>query len=499
MAPATPAHPAEAALRSDVVHGALVLAAGLCLALMTLLLWDLAQIQVYRHDAMYYLPQQAFFDKLVAEGRWINYALYPLLRQVPGGLAAAVSLLCWGFFAFASARRWVRSSLLALCIAGLAMQVSPLMNQLQWPATVLPAFVLLALAPLLARTVPALLFYPLLGVLFFGTFSYLYYLLPLLHLHWLAGDDVKENLRKLWLRLLPLWALGFVAGYLSSLLAVYLASGALGMEIESWRQPHYVESVGDIAANLQRAAGYFGEHLQLLFPDALHVVVGVIAVGACFTGNQAPRFAALGTLALAIMSVHYVLTIPLGIIISFRTASPMWLGCIALLFFAPLRERTQALALLACLLFFTTSLYLQNRDTLHWYAAVTSTFSQDLRAASPQPPAVYKGAVLLSDDAAVAAAITAIEAEFGLRPQPQMESLARAARWVSAAREAGFEKVWLCDTQAKRARPLCRRIVNGAPPPPVGCRPGLYRIAGESEGFLLVEINPPQCLRALPR
>ncbi|TXS90829.1 hypothetical protein FV139_17825 [Parahaliea maris] len=495
MAPATPALPTQTALRSDVVRGGLTLAAGLCLTLTALLLWDLLQVQVYRHDAMYYLQQQAFFDKLVAEGRWINYYLFPLLRQIPGGLAAVVSLLCWGLFAYLSARRWVQSSLLALCIASLAMQISPLMNQLQWPATILPAFLLLGLAPLAAARIPALLFFPVFGVLMFGSFSYIYYLLPLLYLRWLDSDDLAANMKRLCLQLLPLWALGFVVGYLSSLLAVYLASGAFGMEIESWRQPHYIESPGDVAANVQRAFGYFTEHLSALFPDGLHVVAGAAAATLCLLGNRSPRYIALGTLALAIICVHYVLTVPLGIIISFRTASPMWLGWIALLFFTPLRLRWQALGLLACLLLFTTSLYLQNRDTLRWYATVTTTFTGQLRAASPKPPESYQGAVFLSSDTAVAEAISAIESRYGLKPLPEMESLARAARWVPAAREAGFRKVWLCETEEKRARPLCTRILEGAPASPARCQSGLYRVNGESKGFLLVEMNPPECLQ----
>ncbi|WP_157976710.1 hypothetical protein [Parahaliea mediterranea] len=486
-----PARPPGGAL-----SGAQWLAALVGLVLASLLVLQLADIGVYRHDAMYYLPRPAFFDKLLTEGRWLNYLLFPVLRLIPGPAAAIAALLCWGLFVFISARRWVGSPAYALLLACLALQVTPLMNQLQWPATSLPAFALLALAALLAPRLPAGLFYPLFAVLLFGSFSHLYYLLPLLHLHWLAGKDLTANLKTLWLKLIPLWAMGFVVGYGSALLAVYLAGGGLGIAIEEWRRPHYIESGADLLDNSQRALHYLAQHLQPLLGKLWLVPLATGAVILSLMGNRVARFVPLALLALCMGGVHYLLTVPLGIVISFRTAGPLWLACLVVMFFTPLRNRYQAALLLACALALGTALYLQNRQALKWYNTITSTLQQALLDTLPKPAGDYTGVVLLSDDAAVAAAVERIERHHRLAPG-QMESLSRAARWVPAAKAAGFNKVWLCGSQDRRQRPVCARILTGVEPRAPACRPGLYDIVGESRGFLLVAINPPECLAML--
>ena len=41
------------------------------------LLFDLLQVQIYRHDALYYRSLDEYLYNVKTEGRWVNYLLYP--------------------------------------------------------------------------------------------------------------------------------------------------------------------------------------------------------------------------------------------------------------------------------------------------------------------------------------------------------------------------------------------------------------------------------------
>ena len=144
---------------------------------------------------------------ITAEGRWLNYWLFPLLTRVDGSIALYLNLPCLFLFAYTAARRYIKDSAYALAFAGLCMEASPWVHHLTWPTTVLPASVLLA-AALSVRALPIYVFYALFGSLFAGSLQHLYYLLPLLHLPLLDGTTFRSNFRTLAIRIVPAWIAG---------------------------------------------------------------------------------------------------------------------------------------------------------------------------------------------------------------------------------------------------------------------------------------------------
>ena len=64
--------------------------------LLVLNLKEVMLVQVWRHDALYYLPH--YTDQVKAEGRWINYFLFDFLKTFPAHASALLSISCFGRF-----------------------------------------------------------------------------------------------------------------------------------------------------------------------------------------------------------------------------------------------------------------------------------------------------------------------------------------------------------------------------------------------------------------
>ncbi|MCI0500304.1 MAG: hypothetical protein L0Y61_00975, partial [Epsilonproteobacteria bacterium] len=210
----------------------------------TSILYDLLQIHIYRHDSLYYITQAFYFNVFTAEGRWINYIFYPITTLISGRLLSFFIVLSFFYFLYIVAYRWTKNIYYAALIALLFFQIPSMYDLVMWPATAACAFIVLLLSTFLVQRLPIYLFFIVFGILFFGTMSNFYYLLPLLYLDRLEPNDWGKNVRLFFLKIIPAWAVGFIVGYAVAQLIIYANTGHL-MEIAQWRGPHYIHTVGD--------------------------------------------------------------------------------------------------------------------------------------------------------------------------------------------------------------------------------------------------------------
>src|SRR5690606_32492631 len=121
------------------------------------------------------------------------------------------------------------------------IQIPLLRVQLEWPETVIFGFMLLALSSTESKKIPDYLFFPLFSILFFGTYSAFYFLLPLLYL---GSSSFKYNLR-----ILIIWGFSFIGGYLVASSFVYFTTGST-IVISDWRRPNPISDFGDLIQNI---------------------------------------------------------------------------------------------------------------------------------------------------------------------------------------------------------------------------------------------------------
>jgi len=468
------------------------LIATVAIALTLSLLFDLFNIHIYRHDALYYIDQETYLEKLKQEGRWLNYFLFPALSVIPGRLAILLEIVSLFIFALIASNRWTKNLGYALLLAFLVIHISPLMPQFMWPAVIFPSFLLLLVAALVSSRMPTYGFYLVFGVLFLGTLSHLYYLLPLAHLTRFSSDaSLRQNLRQLFLNLLPAWALGFVAGYGVALLMVYIISGQVGLQIAEWRNPHYIHDIRDLLTNIMTSWRALTMHSESLFSSVLMVLAGVAAIAIGAVNSCKNVYVPMVILALAIIIAQYVIVIPIGIMVSFRTAIATWLGFIALMFFIPAVSKRQYLLLLPLIVVTMVSFNNVNHQTLKWYSFITNTYYEALLRSSPLPPKQYKGLLFLSTDAEVQSMNARLTNHLHLTLEKiNMEYLGQANRWAPVAHEAGFKTVLLCNAEQK-FMDVCRTALSNFSSAATMDRQytGLYRILGQQDGFLVVAIN----------
>jgi len=462
---------------------AAVVTAGLFVALA--LVVDLLQIRVYAHDSVFYT--ESYVYKLKAEGRWLNHLLFPVSSRIPGSVAVLYDLLFLSLFVFLVAKRWTGRTSYSILLSLLVIQAAPLMEALLWPATS-PTLPILFLAALISPYINVYLFYILFGVLLVGTNSF--YLLPLAHLHLFKNRQIRQNIRILLFKILPGWALGFLAGFAVSLLIVYALTGQVGLQIQDWRQPNYVHSLDDLIANTSDSLGSLRFYLSRLFDGFWQTFFMVAAFLIGFYRVNKAEYIPAAILAFGIIVVHTILTLPAGLVMSFRSTLAAWIGVLVIFFFYPnLRDR-QYFLLLPVLLAMMVSLYRVNHETLNYYSSITNTYYDELVRITPLPPRLYQGLVFLSSSAEVMQMNAFLIEKLHLK-RGVMESVNEDFNWAAVAREAGFKQVHLCGKNRPENAANCEYLYRNYEPYEATDlhRSGLYTIHGQKNGLLIVSLS----------
>ncbi|MAE95212.1 MAG: hypothetical protein CL910_11180 [Deltaproteobacteria bacterium] len=406
-------------------------------------------LDVWRHDSLYYHP---FGAKAWISGRWLTYLLsFPLLF-LPGGPLWLAGFLLFGGFAFLVARGFGQDSRGSLLFALLAAQIPCLYGLSLWPVGNLPMPLLLFAAGLAARRLSMWPFYLLFGVLFLGVTQQYYFLLPALHLPEVLAS--RRGPLRATVRLLAAWVTGFLVGYLVVLVYVYLASGHVGMQVPTWRDPHYVTDLASLLANIATSGSWLLQHLGAAGQLTLGglTLLAMVVTGAWGTRRSdiAVRVVVFGAMGLAL----YAVMVPIGVTIHFRSATPVFFALLCFAFLGWSGGRHRGLYPIGVLLVLVPFGF-TNLENLLWYRTVTGEYQSRLREVMPKPPEAYEGVVLLQGNARALQA--RIERESGRRARFIVSELSDdrgiEKRWKPSGLAMGFQRVRYCLNEHCRSIP----------------------------------------------
>ena len=467
---------------SGLIVTTAILVSAICTAAIIV---DLYQIHIFRHDSVYYIGH--YLHKLKGEGRWINYLLFPYLKLIPGQAAVYLNILLFFSFCNIFIYKWTKDIVYSLLLSLLFIQIYPLYSEILWPATILPAFITLFFASLVVQRLPCLIFYSLFGLLFLGTLSSLYYLLPLLHLYLLNAPDIQTNIKTLLFKIIPAWAFGFIFGYLVASAMIYILSGQHGMIIDEWRNPHYIKNIHDLIHNTHISLSSLATHTSEILSGYWRPVALITALLVGLSGKYRHQHIPMILLSTAIVASHYVITLPVGIAIMERTVIANWVGVLAIALLIPSVEKWQQLLVLPIIALLTASFYYHNHRSLQWYSVITNRYYDDLLIASPRPPHHYSGLILQGSDNNIVRTTQILGSKLHLRKGAQ-EGLDNGFRWKPVAYEAGFRNVRFCDHEQGIS---CEQLIGHHTEPDNTISSGLYIVTGTTDdGYLLISINP---------
>lgn len=407
------------------------------------------QVDFWRHDSLYYV--NSYDNKLISEGRWINFLLFPALRYIPAALACSLSYLGLIAFVYAISRRLGLLSLYAVLVAILVANIPLFRIQMEWPATLVPSYLILWFAALVADRWRDYVFFPLFSVLFFGVISSFYFLLPLLFL---------RNLRLgRMLRLLSVWSVSFPLGYVVSNVVVYVAVGH-GVEIADWRNPNPIEGVADLSENLHRVRAAATAHFADLVKYSSPLVLLFSACIALLVCSRIHRLWVFGVAACCSLAL-YVTTIPTGIVISARTAGVAWAAALIGMFVIDRLPSSHQRLMGVPIVLLSASLAWSTFEYTRWYRAVTDgLISEAEYVLSPAHPSDAVFVVANRQD--WQAAIDSIQRRTQTAPF-LTETMATPLYWRALLWSRGFERITLCPSHENRSECVWARdqLISG--------------------------------------
>lgn len=404
----------------------------LCLSTLVLVqLKMLIGIDVWRQDSMYYVS--GYEDKLASEGRWINYIFFQWLRQIPAFACISISYVCIGAFVFFISEQIVKNRRYSLAVALLVLSVPVLSVQLEWPETLLIAFLLLPLAAIESKKLPDYIFFPLFSLLFFGTFSAFYFLLPLLF--------VDKLTPKSFLRLVLLWLASFVIGYVFTNLVVYLYTGH-SIQVSGWRHPNPIKNWDDLVTNTSKIYDFFCAHMKS-FGDLLNPIILCGAAALLFTKFRTLR-ATLGLmLAISVALAIYLSAIPLGIIVQARTTISFWIAAIFAVFvFYDFKKYLQTIGLILIL---ATGIHFSKVSiaSIKSYGITVEALKRQAQLAMLPPKEEMDALFIVADSAEADAAYRTFAKNLNLTPYFS-EVFADVRGWAPIFKSMGYTNIIVC-------------------------------------------------------
>ncbi len=458
--------------------------------LLALNLNDIFHTHVYRQDALYYIQAKNYLsDKVFPEGRWINYLFFYLVSNVNGKILSLFVLSFLGFFMFFVSHKWTKNTYYSIILSLLFLQIVPLYYFLQWPATITPAFIVLLVSIYFYKRIKnVFLFFSVLGILFFGTMSNYYYLLPLLFLEYFLSHNWKQNLKFAFLKLLPAWIVGFIVGYIITQLIVYANFGHF-MKIASWRTPHYIHSIDDLKHNLTYSTHYLIVYLKSIFSNFSIIVLSLIAIIiSVFKRRKDLIFVPLFIFMLIALA-HFVVIIPIGIYIAPRTVIPMWIAIFAILFFVPNIKRWQIYVLVPIIIFFSYNMHIKNSKNLKWYSTVTNVYFDKLIDVLPTDISKYKRLVIYANDSDISKNTKKISDSYNLKKDLNMGPFSNVLAWSAIGKEAKFKHVDMCFKDKPSKNKTCKKAHGVCENDKFEKSNDLYSVCGERKKSLIIKIN----------
>ena len=293
-------------------------------------------LEVWRHDSFEYTPDSRYYEGNLKEtGRWIIYYLFDFAKWIPTHIAAIANLIFSFLFGYLVTKSLVRDKYLQV-LFGLSILLIPVLHaQNLWPNTTFLAFAFLPLCFYLSKKLHPILFFLVSGILFFGTISHFYFLMPLVYLgklkDTLSGNFKKDAFFTLGNILIP-YAVCFILGYLVANLMVYLKTGG-PVIVGEWRSPSPAHDMAQLLDNLSAIHTRMTVFGSKILTDVNLVPIVAMGLLTLISLNKKSAWIFLVLLVMA-LSVFYT-TAYHGIHISTRTLFASFVPLLAIFILLP--------------------------------------------------------------------------------------------------------------------------------------------------------------------
>ncbi len=290
------------------------------LAAVTLFNIYVSLLENVAHDAMPYMDD--YVGKFVSEGRWINFALFDLLRELPQIVAVGLCSLFVFVFGYQVALGVRKEPILAVAFGLLLVNVPYFTMLFKWPMTLVPGMALLALFSCIKDKFNRNWLLLLSGVLLFATYPAFYFLMPLLYIR----DLSRESFKQITVFML-VWMAGYVLGYAVANASVYLYTYLFTdhpslIKFVSWRKSTPTTDFASLLSNIAKSGGDFKRnalYLSMLSPW-FFLPIGLTALWALKT-----HFKYTLVVVMVVFSI-YASVIALGVKVPLRSGITLPIG-----------------------------------------------------------------------------------------------------------------------------------------------------------------------------
>ncbi len=435
----------------------------------------LLDVDIWRQDSMYYVS--SYSDKLAQEGRWINYLLFRFLQLVPSDLAILLSACSVIYFSYRVAYKVVVNHYFALSFGALCALIPVLWVQLEWPETILFGFLFLAFSPHIQTKLPVHYFFLLMAVIFFGTYSPFYFLMPLLFLN--------ELNRKQFGMLLGYWIGSFLLAYLITNLIVLAATGDT-IQIASWRHPNYVTDISSLYHNLQQAWQTVNIHTDKIGSFIKPTAIALLASISLFIAIRQKRVFAFLITTFSVFAI-YVSAVPIGIYVQERTTLATLIALMAVFFLSNFTSRKTLLAMMSLMCILAIRMASVGNEGINWFKAHNDVLVRQFTMALDYSPEEIGRVYIAASLEESATLFAKIETNLD-RENTFSEGFYEPSYWVPALRSLGFRQFRPCpDMQGRDCELVVEHYLKRNELP---ASKGLFVSQKLPDGSLLLMINP---------
>lgn len=232
------------------------------LAIVTVFNLHISMLGNVPHDELIYLT--SYSQKLMEEGRWVNFIFFEWLRSIPPIIAASFCNLFLFIFAYQVGRASAVETWFAVIFGLLALNIPNFTMLFKWPMTILPASLILALLSMCYQRYSRYHLTLISGILMFATYQGFYFLVPLLFMRQLDEEGWVS-----YFKFILFWILGYVLGYAFAQFFVYTVTtlfteNSMFFHIAQWRNPTPITDLSSMIENISRSVGDFKENVLYL-------------------------------------------------------------------------------------------------------------------------------------------------------------------------------------------------------------------------------------------
>ncbi len=343
------------------------------------------------HDALSYMD--SYSEKFVSEGRWINFALFGILRTFPHIFAAILCNLFICIFAYNVCMGVKKDRWLAFCFALLAINTPFFTMLFKWPMTLITSTLLLAILSSIKDKYNRNVIVIVGGILLFASYPAFYFLVPLLYISSLSNEKFVGIIK-----FLAVWILGYVLGYLIANGMVYLYTSialehASFIHFVNWRESTPTNSLSSLVANIEKSAGNFKRAVLYIstFVPYIYIPLGLTILWA------AKNHTKYVFIVLCVVFSLYASVIPLGVVAPLRSAVMITLG-LAMFVLLVSSKWWRALLLVTLIIPFSHHMYQYNHKYNHTRNIVAKVLSAHDYEGYLHKPELFKKVIVSVDE-----------------------------------------------------------------------------------------------------